>query len=208
MTSALIFLLEFLLLFRFSRRATGIILRLSKRLGVLILLPGTFIHELSHLLMAGVLGVRVGDFSLRPEEFDRGMRLGSVSIERVDPFRRFLIGTAPMVFGLTTLFTLLYFASHNENFQSWQMLVLVTYLTFAIANTLFSSPSDLKGSKILILILVSILIVLKVLGVTVNISLSPDSVKRVHDTLKMLSLYLLFPIAMDGLILFFFRTKD
>jgi len=65
-----------------------------------LLLPGILIHELSHWLVANLLGVRTGKISLWPSQ-TRGkqIRLGSVRIARTDPLRASLIGVAPLISG-------------------------------------------------------------------------------------------------------------
>ena len=65
-----------------------------------LLLPGILIHELSHWLVANLLGVRTGKISLWPSQ-RRGkqIRLGSVRIARTDPLRASLIGVAPLIGG-------------------------------------------------------------------------------------------------------------
>lgn len=65
-----------------------------------LLLPGILIHELSHWLVANLLGVRTGKISLWPSQ-RRGkqIRLGSVRVARTDPFRASLIGVAPLISG-------------------------------------------------------------------------------------------------------------
>ncbi len=66
-----------------------------------IVLPGVVVHELSHWLMAKILGVRVGKLSIGPVRKARSRRvtLGSVRVAAVDPLRASLIGLAPLLGG-------------------------------------------------------------------------------------------------------------
>ena len=66
-----------------------------------VVLPGVVIHELSHWLMAKLLGVRVSLPSLGPVRKGRSRRvsLGSVRVSKVDPVRASLIGVAPLLGG-------------------------------------------------------------------------------------------------------------
>lgn len=66
-----------------------------------VVLPGVVIHELSHWLMAKLLGVRVSLPSLGPVRKGRSKRvsLGSVRVSKVDPVRASLIGVAPLLGG-------------------------------------------------------------------------------------------------------------
>jgi hypothetical protein len=66
-----------------------------------VVLPGVVTHELSHWLMAKVLGVRVTWPKLGPVRQGRSNRvsLGSVRVADVDPVRASLIGVAPLLGG-------------------------------------------------------------------------------------------------------------
>jgi hypothetical protein len=63
----------------------------------LVLLPGVALHELSHALMATVLGVKTANLTLIPRRQPDGhVRLGSVQVERVDAVRSRVIGLASL----------------------------------------------------------------------------------------------------------------
>ena len=65
-----------------------------------IFLPGVFLHEASHFLMAKILRVPTGRFSLLPEPLPNGrMRLGYVETAQSDIIRDSLIGAAPLIIG-------------------------------------------------------------------------------------------------------------
>ncbi|MCB0120554.1 MAG: hypothetical protein KDD72_16075, partial [Anaerolineales bacterium] len=62
--------------------------------------PGVFLHELSHFLMAKILGVRTRGFSLIPQAMSDGrLQMGYVEVERTDIVRDSLIGLAPLIAG-------------------------------------------------------------------------------------------------------------
>jgi len=140
----------FLLLFRQRPVAVTLILILE--------FPGTVAHELSHLFTAEVLGVHTGKLSLEPESI-RGTSIisGSVAISETDPFRRYAIGLAPVFSGMIILTAIAYFLPQvlpnwNDlgNSGYWAiptnyLFIVVGYLLFAVSNTMFSSPQDLKG---------------------------------------------------------------
>lgn len=111
--------------------------------------PGTVIHELSHLFTAEVLGVRTGKLTLVPDSIQSDeIKAGSVMIASSDPFRRYLIGLAPMVTGLIAISTLSYalftYAPSWGGWGSWGSWGGI-YLLLAISNAMFSSAEDLKG---------------------------------------------------------------
>jgi hypothetical protein len=66
----------------------------------LLFFPGVFLHETSHYLVARLLGVRTGHFSLLPEPLPDGrLRLGYVETASTDLLRDALIGIAPLLAG-------------------------------------------------------------------------------------------------------------
>jgi hypothetical protein len=125
----------------------------------LLLFPGTVVHELSHLFTAEIIGVRTGKIELAPESI-RGdnVNIGSVAIAKTDPIRRSLIGLSPLFAGLAVVTALSYFfpglireagqALASGTALSTPPLYLAIgtfYLLFAVSNSMFSSPQDLKG---------------------------------------------------------------
>ncbi len=72
-----------------------------------LILPGVALHELSHWLMALLLGVPASLPTLGPAtKSQRGgkVTLGSVQTAKVDPLRSSLIGLAPLLSGSTVIF--------------------------------------------------------------------------------------------------------
>jgi len=71
--------------------------------------PGTVIHELAHLLAAGLLFVKTGSMEIIPKVMDDEIRLGSVQVAKTDPFRRTIIGVAPVLLGMAIIFGILFY---------------------------------------------------------------------------------------------------
>ncbi|MGB1253615.1 MAG: hypothetical protein ACPG8W_23595, partial [Candidatus Promineifilaceae bacterium] len=73
----------------------------------IILLPGVFLHELSHWLFAKFLGLRTGNFSVFPSEDENGSTtLGYVEYYQtptLDPVREGLVGASPLFAGVTAV---------------------------------------------------------------------------------------------------------
>lgn len=70
----------------------------------LTVLPGVVLHEGSHWIIATLIGVRTGRFSVFPERTADGhLRLGFVETERTDVIREALIGAAPLLAGAFAL---------------------------------------------------------------------------------------------------------
>ncbi len=125
-------------------------------------LPGVFLHELSHFLMAKLLGVQTGKFSLIPQAQPNGkLRLGYVETASGGFIRDALIGAAPLVTGsLFVAYVAIYqlhllplwdFIRLAEWDGFWSGLMAVPkapdfwlwfYLTFTISSTMMPSASD------------------------------------------------------------------
>jgi hypothetical protein len=124
--------------------------------------PGVFLHELSHFLMAKVLGVRTRGFSLIPQSLSDGrLQMGYVETEKTDVLRDSLIGLAPLIAG--TLFVAYAGIYKMQLHTLWNVLrdgqvdlfwmglgflpsipdfYLWFYLTFTVASTMLPSESD------------------------------------------------------------------
>jgi len=176
----LVFILiaELIILFILSGRVTQAIYMLllmifrTRTIAMPILLviefPGTVIHELSHLFTAGILGVRTGKLQLVPEDIrEEHVKAGSVAIAETDPFRKYVIGLAPVTWGITLLCTLAYFIPQIQNPY---LLLLIGYCLFVISNTMFSSDSDLSGFLPFALTLGAFAIVFYLLGVRIALT--------------------------------------
>ncbi|KKW02867.1 MAG: putative membrane protein [Candidatus Beckwithbacteria bacterium GW2011_GWC2_49_11] len=182
--SLLAFILTAILLYLSSRALIGHLIKLLMRLThsqeatvnllFFFLLPGVFLHEFSHILSAELLRVPTGELSLKPQLREGELRLGSAQIAATDPIRLTLIGTAPFVVGLIVLYLLIRVGLNlnlAENllsqlqtlsaFLPFYRLALTLYLVFAIANTMFSSPSDLQAAGVPVVLILILLGVFK-----------------------------------------------
>lgn len=84
-----------LLFFLILRRDTS-----ADLLFYILFFPGILVHETSHWLMARILRVPTGRFSLIPRQMPNGkLRLGYVETQKTDWFRDSLIGAAPLIVG-------------------------------------------------------------------------------------------------------------
>jgi hypothetical protein len=183
---ALIFLQRFL-----QREIQAIFLlitrqpELSMALFSLLFLPGVFLHETSHYLMARLLGVRTGRFSIIPKKLEGGrLQLGYVETAKTDFLRDALIGVAPLLtggivvafigvsrLGLNTLWTQLIhqelgpvnlaIKSVIERPDFW----LWFYLIFAISSTMLPSASDRRAWMPLILVILGLVALILLIGV-------------------------------------------
>lgn len=131
----------------------------------LLFFPGVLLHELSHYVMAFLMRVRTGRFSLLPSLMPDGkLRLGYVETAQTDFFREALIGAAPLItggvtvaylgitrLGLGTVETalgradwtafLLALRSVPDQPDFWMWF----YLAFAVSSTMLPSASDRRA---------------------------------------------------------------
>ena len=136
--------------------------RITMSIFSFIFLPGVFLHELSHFVMAKILRVRTGRFSLLPQSLPDGrLQLGYVETTRSDIVRDSLIGAAPLIVG--TLFVAYVAIYRFEMRVLWDVLrngqlnlfwmgmralpsvpefYLWFYLVFAVSSTMMPSESD------------------------------------------------------------------
>ena len=136
--------------------------RLTMGIFSIFFLPGVFLHELSHFVMAKILRVHTGKFSVFPQSLPDGrLQLGYVETAHSDAIRDSLIGAAPLIVG--TLFVAYVAIDHlqmrvlwdvfrNGQFNLFWMGVralpnvrdfyLWFYLAFAVSSTMMPSESD------------------------------------------------------------------
>lgn len=127
-----------------------------------IFLPGVFLHETSHFLMAKLLRVPTGRFSILPQPLPDGrLQMGYVETAKADIVRDSLIGAAPLIIG--TLFVAYAAIYQLEMRVLWDVLrdgkfnlfwmgiralpnvqdfYLWLYLTFAVSSMMMPSESD------------------------------------------------------------------
>jgi hypothetical protein len=152
-----------------------------------LVMPGVIIHELSHWLMANLLGVRVSKLRLGPVRQGRSNRvsLGSVRVGKVDPVRASLIGLAPLlggsvvillignlVLGVGELATSITSGGPPAVWDALQEAMRVPdfwlwlYLIFAISNAMLPSESDMSAVRpVLIFLGVAAVVFVVVAGV-------------------------------------------
>jgi len=138
---------------------------ISMALFSLLFLPGVLLHEISHFIMARLLGVRTGRFSIIPKKLEGGrLQLGYVETEKTDFFRDAMIGFAPFVtggifvafagvsrLGLSTIWVNLIHGQMSSINLAIKSIVarpdfwLWFYLTFTVSSTMLPSASDRRA---------------------------------------------------------------
>jgi len=166
----------------------------------LFFLPGVIIHELAHLLTASLLFVPVGEMEFSPKIIEDGVKLGGVAIGHTDPFRRAVIGFAPVLFGTALIILIpIYFLSGGFSFD-WKSLVIF-YLVFEVGNTMFSSRKDVEGTIELMLVLAILFMTFYFIGFRVPLNFISDFLVKNLETLKRMDFILLIPLLIDFTVL-------
>jgi hypothetical protein len=172
----------------------------------LLFLPGTFIHEMSHLITATFLGVRTGVVELIPRVEGSRVIMGSVPIAATDRVRRAVVGAAPFFVGMGLLLAIGWWVT-NSSLDVW-MKALAGYICFQVGNTCFASSRDLEGTLELILVAIFVVGTLYFLGFTTPVTLIFDFVGQASQLLINLDWLLAIPLMFNLLILFLFKLAD
>jgi hypothetical protein len=158
---------------------------ISTALFSLLFLPGVLLHETSHFLMAKVLGVRTGRFSIIPRKIEGGrIRLGYVETAQTDHFRDGLIGAAPLIagglfvafagilrLGLDTIWVTIIQGQLSGINQAIKSIVVTPdfwiwfYLVFTVSSTMMPSASDRRAWTSLIFTILGLLVLILLIGI-------------------------------------------
>lgn len=171
---------------------------ISLALFSLLFLPGVLLHEISHYIVAKILDVPTGRFSIIPKKMEGGrIQLGYVETVSTDFVRDALIGVAPLVTGVTFValvgVTRLGFNGLWESLMQGELrsinptvLSMVKqpdfwlwfYLVFTVSSTMMPSSSDRRAW------LPVTLVILFFLGVILLVGIGPWLLSRLGSTLK------------------------
>ncbi|MFC2064364.1 hypothetical protein ACFLXB_04630 [Chloroflexota bacterium] len=180
----------------------------------LVFLPGVFLHEISHLIVARLTGVKTGRFSLLPKSTSRGqLQLGYVETERTDWLRGSIIGAAPLIAGGSLI---AYLASNHLDLPVlWDLLVkgnsidfwsglltlpdkksfwLLAYLIFVVSSTMMPSDSDRHAWLPMGLTMVCLLMVVTIAGA------GPWVVENLAPSLNKLFIGLAMVLGISGIL--------
>lgn len=205
-----LFIFELFLLYFLSNKVSvlfsGFLYSLTRNKNItvnllaLLFLPGTILHEIAHWVAAKALFVPVGKISLRTKFTSDGVILGSVSMEKTDPLRRLIIGTAPVFMGVGIITGSLYFASKNNLLNNYWSILLLALVVFEIGNTMFSSKKDMEGTIGLLLVVIFLGGICYLLGLRIQTAtiISFISQPLIIAVFQKGSVYLLLPIIVDA----------
>ena len=182
----------------------------------LLMFPGILLHELSHYLMARILGIKVTNFSLGPRRRKNAktVELGSVSVYSGGTIRDSLVGVAPFVAGTAVLLSVSYLVFDVGSLgrvwvlQSWGGFFrtvstlpqtpdfwLWLYIMFAVSNAMMPSPADRQPWLLAGLYIGGVVVLAWVIGLFGYLS---DAVgENVLGALQVLTLAFLFTVLVN-----------
>lgn len=193
MPTLLVFALLVILLYWLQRwisqhvQGIGVLLFNSSNAGMallwFILLPGVLLHEISHWLMARLLGVPTGRLRLSPTVQGKQVVLGSVEVKRTDPLRDSLVGLAPFLAGTLALLAIGYWVFDAPSLGlawergAWGQIAgllldavrvddawLWLYLVVAVSNAMMPSPSDRESWRLVLIYLAAVAVIMLLFG--------------------------------------------
>ncbi len=153
------------------REIQSVLLLISRRADVALVIfsilffPGVLLHEFSHYLMATMLRIRTGGFSLIPRNLGNGrLQLGYVETAKTDFLRDALVGFAPLLaggmfvgyagrvrLGLLEVWDAVVIGVPDTLGAAVQTILarpdfwLWFYLTVVVSSTMLPSPSDRRA---------------------------------------------------------------
>lgn len=180
----------------------------------LLMFPGILLHELSHYLVAKLLGLRVGKFAIGPRRRQHYVELGSVSIASGGPVRDSLVGLAPFIAGTAVLLLVSFLAFDVAAFgeawaaDGWRGMLtaldgiwrvpdfwLWGYVIFVVSNAMTPSPSDRQPWLIASIYLAGALALVYLLG---GLSLLTEALRpSLTGGLQALTLGFLFSVGVN-----------
>jgi hypothetical protein len=153
----------------------------------LLLLPGVFVHELSHWVAAKLLGLRPSKFRVWPKRRKDSLGLGSVNVRSGGPWLDSIVGMAPLIAG-SVLLALVGFAVFESDLLVNQLAqgrlldtlgaffdalarpdgLIWAYALFVIGNSMMPSRSDRQPLRALLIYLALAALIYFVVGLPID----------------------------------------
>lgn len=176
----------------------------------LIYFPGILLHELSHLITAVALFLKVKSMQLLPvlnsdNNGNHDIKFGSVTYIKADPIRGLLVGIAPFFFGsiaLTLLFNYIKFPDQSNMISN----IMFIYLSFVVSSTMFSSKQDLRDLMYVIPTIIVIFLVFYFIQfnpfsyISISLSIQNSGVELISMINKMFSISLMINLVIYAIV--------
>lgn len=171
-----------------------------------IFFPGVVVHEMSHYLTAVFLLVKTGKISLLPKREGDYVKLGSVSVEKSNIVKEFIIGASPLFSGITIILFIIYFVLQDLSGLNILKVIISLYGIFILSNTMYASRKDFQAALPFLVSIITVGIVLVILGVRFpSISLEYFPQIDLSRIFYMGSLYLGVPVIIDLTVILMLR---
>ncbi len=166
--------------------------------------PGTLVHEISHMLIAFALGLKVHEIKIFPSVEENEVKLGRVLYERRDPIRGIMVGVAPLFFGLLAFFLFAYFKLFpSENIY---LNIVFGYLVFVISTTMFSSKQDLVDLLYLIPFVVLVIGIIYIFNIKIEFAIqNKEALAKLTTAFSTINLFLFIALVINLLCIFFLK---
>lgn len=202
----ILFFVQIIILFFITKKVTAAVFwafrkifrneKLVLSLVSVIYLPGTIVHEVSHMLAAMLLMLKVVSIRIFPVFEEGRIQLGAVTFEKKDFVRGFLVGIAPILVGILCLF-LIFSAKLFPAGNLFQNIFFV-YIIFALSSTMFSSKQDLVDFIYFIPFLIIVGLLIYILQVDIRFVIKNQQfAENVIKFFKDINLYLFFSLIIN-----------
>lgn len=172
----------------------------------ILYLPGTIIHEMSHFFAALILFLRVRDVCIFPSVQKNYIKLGSVTYERKDFIRGFLVGIAPLGGGMLVLYSIGFFHFFPSHY--FFLNVLFIYIIFAVSSTMFSSSQDLVDFLYMIPLFVIAAGFVYIFHIDIaRVAENRLFVSQILPLIKTINIYLLFSLIINIVAIIFLTVS-
>ena len=165
------------------------------RMMALLYFPGTLIHEMSHMVMAMMLNLKVRDISLIPKVRGSTLKLGTVWYEKKDVVRGLMVGIAPF---FAAMFVFWFIDTWRLLYMNMMIGALVSYIVFAVSSTMFSSKQDLVD----LVYVIPIVLVLVALGYIFRANVVPViayiDITGLENFFAIVNSYLIFSLILNS----------
>ncbi len=165
------------------------------RMIALLYFPGTAVHEMSHLVMAMILNLKVRDIALIPKVRGNNLKLGTVTYEKRDVVSGLIVGIAPFFVALFAFWLIDAFRLLYVNF--WTT-ALFSYIVFTVSSTMFSSKQDLIDLIYVIPIVGIIGVVFMLLKIDLHLFFVTFDFNAISRFFSIVNSFLIFSLLMNG----------
>ena len=120
----------------------------------LLTLPGTFMHEMMHLIASFISFGKPVSFTIIPKKKGAGLTLGSVSSANIRWYNAIIISLAPLLLFVIAYYLLIYIQNLDDKIYFYLGLYMVANLIFAGMPSSTDWKLAFKKSWILLLIII------------------------------------------------------